>query len=198
VDADQARVAFLDISPDGRWIAMSPHKSGVRIWDRRSGELLPKLTGERETCRMAFSPDGRWLAISMARDFEFWEVGSWKQGRRILRDAAGRAAALAFSPDSRILAIASARHVVRLIDVETGEPVATLESSHPQYVAWLCFSPDGSHLAVACANHTIRVWNLRTMREQLAAMGLDWDLPPYPPATEMKPREPLTSQLLPE
>jgi tetratricopeptide (TPR) repeat protein len=28
---------------------------------------------------------------------------------------------------------------------------------------------------------TIQIWNLRAIREQLAAMGLDWDLPPYPP-----------------
>ena len=27
----------------------------------------------------------------------------------------------------------------------------------------------------------IRVWDLRLIREQLAKMGLDWDMPSYPP-----------------
>ena len=44
------------------------------------------------------------------------------------------------------------------------------------------FSPDGTRLAVMTSNHTIHVWDLRAIRQGLAEIGLDWDLPPYPPA----------------
>jgi hypothetical protein len=30
-------------------------------------------------------------------------------------------------------------------------------------------------------------WNLRTLRQGLCAIGVDWDLPPYPPSTESSP-----------
>jgi tetratricopeptide (TPR) repeat protein len=45
----------------------------------------------------------------------------------------------------------------------------------------LCFNQDGSLLAAATAHHLIQLWDLRKIRRQLATMGLDWDLPPYPP-----------------
>lgn len=40
--------------------------------------------------------------------------------------------------------------------------------------------------SVSPASH-LRVWNLPRVRERLAAMNLDWDLPPEPPAPEPKP-----------
>ena len=30
----------------------------------------------------------------------------------------------------------------------------------------------------------VQVWDLRRVRQGLAAIALDWDAPPYPPATE--------------
>jgi hypothetical protein len=41
-------------------------------------------------------------------------------------------------------------------------------------------SPDGTHVA-AGRDHIIHLWDLRRIREHLAARGLDWDAPPYPP-----------------
>jgi hypothetical protein len=43
-----------------------------------------------------------------------------------------------------------------------------------------CFTPDGTKLIVM--GDGLCVWDLRLIREQLLAMGLDWDWPPFPPA----------------
>jgi hypothetical protein len=40
-------------------------------------------------------------------------------------------------------------------------------------------SPEGSQLAACCSGHGFRIWDLHLIRQQLADMGLDWDLPPY-------------------
>src|SRR5262249_31160355 len=45
-------------------------------------------------------------------------------------------------------------------------------------------------------NHIIQVWDLRQIRQQLAAMGLDWDLPPYPPAAKTDAPGPLHARVL--
>jgi tetratricopeptide (TPR) repeat protein len=37
----------------------------------------------------------------------------------------------------------------------------------------------------------IQVWDLRSLRRQLAELGLDWDLPPYPPPDRKKEAGPL-------
>jgi hypothetical protein len=71
---------------------------------------------------------------------------------------------------------------LRLVDPETGREYARLEEPDQVRAAWLCFSPDGTQLLSVGAGRDawIRVWDLRAIRRQLATMGLDWDLPPYP------------------
>jgi tetratricopeptide (TPR) repeat protein len=61
--------------------------------------------------------------------------------------------------------------------------LATLTAPDPRGIEHLRFGPDGSRLAAVCTNRTVRVWDLRRIRGRLAEMGLDWDGPPYPPAS---------------
>ena len=54
------------------------------------------------------------------------------------------------------------------------------------------FSADDAQLALGTIDgHVIHDWDLWAVRERLAAMNLDWDLPPYPPAPAAENREPL-------
>jgi WD40 repeat protein len=86
----------------------------------------------------------------------------------------------AISPDDRwVVTGAYPGRAVKLWLVEpaTGRELATLEDPNPQMISCLCFSPDGSHLAVGCPTHLVQLWDLRLIRKQLAAMGLDWHQP---------------------
>jgi tetratricopeptide (TPR) repeat protein len=86
---------------------------------------------------------------------------------------------------------------VRLVDPATGREFARLPTVGQPF----CFSPDGSQLVTyARGAGAFHVWDLRLIRGQLADLGLDWDLPPYPPApseivkplrVEVLPAEPL-------
>jgi Tfp pilus assembly protein PilF len=90
---------------------------------------------------------------------------------------------LAFSKDGRMLAIAHSGQNVRLIDPDSAKEIATLSAPDPQIIMDLCFNEDGSLLAAATGHQQIQLWDLREIRRQLATMGLDWDLPPYPPSS---------------
>jgi len=57
--------------------------------------------------------------------------------------------------------------------------LATLEPLDPGELFDLRFSPDGRLLA-AVSTHAIHLWNLCLIRQQLAAMKLDWHLPSLP------------------
>jgi hypothetical protein len=70
----------------------------------------------------------------------------------------------------------------KLTHAGTGKLLGTIEPPRDVGCTTLRFSPDGTWLAVATGNHTIHVWNLRALRRGLAEIGLDWDLPAYPPA----------------
>jgi WD40 repeat protein len=178
----QGGVGYVAMSPDARWVATAIYlKDGVKIWDAL-GEFVRELP-VRGSSRVCFSPDGTWLVTGTAEEYRFWEVGSWHLKASISRErGAGRLPGhMCFTKDGKMLAIAHSRYVIKLIDTTTMQELATLEAPDASPLTWLCFSPDGSRLA-ATAYHRVILWDLRQIREQLAAMNLDWNLPPYPTA----------------
>jgi tetratricopeptide (TPR) repeat protein len=82
--------------------------------------------------------------------------------------------------------------VYRLVERATGRELARLEDPD-QLASAAKFTPDGTQLVVG-AKDGLRVWDLRRIRTELSKLGLDWDAPPYPPATE-GPVEPLEVQV---
>ncbi len=167
-------VRYLSVSPDGRWVATGKHHSaGVKVWEAPTGRLVKELPGGSR-CR--FTPDGRWLATDEA----LWTVDTWVRGPRGV-------GAWAFSPDGKLAADQAHAGVVRLVEVQTGLQLARLEGPDLDVAASLSFTPDGTRLLAP--GQGIHVWDLRALRRQLAALGLDWQQPAYPeaPVTPLVP-----------
>ena len=91
---------------------------------------------------------------------------------------------MSFSPDGRLLGVGGPT----LIDVSIGRQLATLDEAGQVPVV---FSRDGTQLVDALAGGSVHVWDLRLLREQLSAMGLDWDIPAYPPSSEPRNLPPI-------
>ncbi len=168
------------LSPDGRLAASraSSKSARIQIWNPRTGVLLTNLPA-RQMYAAAFSPDGRWLVCAAEEATIFWRTEDWSPRHRIPQalEAPGRAL-VAFSPDSRVAALSVSDREIRLTLVETGEDLATLPTG--RLLTSLAFSPGGDRLAAACEPGYFQLWNLRQLREELAAMNLDWPGPPLP------------------
>ena len=102
-------------------------------------------------------------------DTKQWDVATWTEVRRF---AGGH---FAFRPDSRLVAVNDAQlGEIRLLDTATGREVARLTGPEPTWYAPACFTPDGTRLVATAAGDTgLYVWDLRLIREQLKALGLD-------------------------
>jgi WD40 repeat protein len=173
------------LSPDAKWLALcSWHGSGVKVFGVQNGKLALSVP-EATNSGAVFSPDGQWLAVGTGREYQLWSVGSWQSGLRIARaETTDMPGPMAFAPDGRILAIVISWPLVRLIDVASDLELATLEAPDVDMIQTLSFSPDGTQLVVGSQSHRLHrlhVWDLRLIRRRLAAMGLDWDLPPFKP-----------------
>jgi serine/threonine protein kinase/WD40 repeat protein len=172
---DGGDVWGADISPDGRWVATGCHHStGVRVWDARSGKQVRELLGGYTMCGVGFSPDNKWLATT-GGGLRLWAVDSWEEGPKIGGGPFG------FSLDGKLLAVETGQGVLRLLDPGSAHEYARLEDPNQDRASSIAFSPDGSLLAVASGDgQAIHIWDLRAIRTQLAALGLDWSMPSLP------------------
>jgi serine/threonine protein kinase/WD40 repeat protein/tetratricopeptide (TPR) repeat protein len=183
-------------SPDGRWLATGNWQGhGAKVWNAHTGEVVCDLDlyePDEGAAWPAFSPDGKWLVVGTYGEHRFWEVGSWQKRHGFARANGTKAVArVAFTRDGKLLAVLHDVSEVRLLDPETGREFARLPAAGcPQ-----CFSADGSQLVTGGVRGGVfQVWDLRLIRRQLKELGLDWDLPAYPPPPE--PAKPLRVQVL--
>jgi hypothetical protein len=189
--------SVIAISPDGRWLASTPWWGDglLRVWDLQRDEKA--WTMPAPLCTVAFTPDSRSLMIGLAGEYQIREVGTWRLIHRIGRDSSELHGPAAFARDGSMMAIVPAIGQISLIGMSSFEYISTFtspasSSSEPQRIAALAFSPDGTRLAAACwTPHAVQLWDLRLIRCQLAAMGLDWDAPAFPAASARTPSGPL-------
>jgi WD40 repeat protein len=133
--------------------------------------------------RGEFSQDGTYLVVGSSEDYQVFDTQSWRRVFRVPRDRVGGGyGSIQFSPDGRLLAIILDQlRYIRLLETGSWQELASLEDSYP-----LCFSADGSQLATySDETKMIMVWNLRLVRRDLAAMGLDWETKATPAAYRM-------------
>ena len=164
--------SYVAVSPDGEWLIAGSQRSGAqirRLSDRLKVGDLPVSKGSY----LNFSPDGKWL-LTGSPPCKVWASGTWALHREL------GGTGLCFAPDSRLLAVLDEGQLIRLVEVETGRVIARLESPGRAAVTSAVFSPDGARLVLVAEHSPVHVWDLRALRKELAAMGLDWGAPAYP------------------
>jgi WD40 repeat protein len=155
-------VLDMAFSPDGRYIASTPDRFAIRLWEMRTNwyiyEIPTSFTGA-VNC-LAFSPDGRILATGHYDGFiRLWDVA---KGELLLQlSTEGVVERLAFSPDGTLLASGESYRgfAIRLWDLSSGQSLRSL-TGHSHAVDNLAFSPDGRLLASGSYDGSLHLWGV--------------------------------------
>jgi WD40 repeat protein len=176
--ANQPEAWFATFSPDGHWVVTtsSGHsasmKEDVKIWDAPTGKIVHAVdTGGAGMG--AFSADGRRLVANGGKGAQMIDVGTWAAGPELSKEIRDVGVYPVFSPDGKFLALTFGE-TVRLFRADTIEPVAILDPPTPLSSGRLRFKADSSQLAVLGSDGSLQLWDLRTLRQSLAELGLEW------------------------
>jgi WD40 repeat protein len=158
----------------------------VRLVDTQAGTTKKTIELDGMLRFVAFSPDGKTLAIAgqyapknllegpFERTIRLWDIEKGKVVKECKQELDAERVnetgntdglrAIAFSRDGKLLASADADWKVRVLDVETGKTLLTLDG-HTSVVWAVAFAPDGKTLVTGSHDKTARVWDAQTGRE---------------------------------
>lgn len=156
-------VLDLAYAPNSQFLAASPDRYAVRIWDLQrkvlAYSLLTSFTGAINS--LAYSPNGTMLASGgYDGEIQLWDTATGALIRTIQTGSVVES--LAFSPDGQVLASGGGFQdsEVRLWSPESGELLRSLDG-HSSGVNHLLFSWDGRMIASASYDGTLRLWGVR-------------------------------------
>ena len=149
-------VTSLLFSPDGRTLAAGSSRGRVRLWDLAAGTAASASGHEHGVQALSFSPDGETLASGSNNRASLWDVARGANTRTLHSDWSH---GVDLSPDGTLFAAGYQDGRVRLWQVATGKPLATLEG-HSHIVSRVLFSPDGDVLASSSQDGTVLLWDV--------------------------------------
>ncbi|HOC01264.1 MAG TPA: protein kinase [Verrucomicrobiota bacterium] len=166
----------VDLSGDGRWLALGDTNGSIQVWDFPSRRLATNLVFPNVWGFVVmFSPRGQYLnAGALASDGspvpKFWEVPTWRELSLKGINLTNLSGA-AFSPAKEgTFAFGYADGTVALWDIVTGRREAVFDSHLGENLR-LNFSADGKQLVAAELNGQIMAWDTATRQAAPLAGG---------------------------
>ncbi|MEL6489459.1 MAG: NACHT domain-containing protein, partial [Cyanobacteria bacterium J06621_3] len=150
----------VDISPDGKLIAVGDAYNVVQIWDTRSWQVLYLFQEHHSYIwSLKFSHDSKILASgSEDNTVKLWslETGACVQ---TLKGHCSGVWSVVYSPDCKTLASGSFDSTIKLWNVDDGKCQQTL-GGHEAGVRAVAYSQDGKTIASGSNDTTIKLWKV--------------------------------------
>ena len=154
------QVSGVDWSPKGDLVA-TVGVSATIIWSAANGQVVHRLIANHNLGdSAAFSADGTVLVTAG----KFGAVDVWDVASGTLRNRfhphSSRISSIVTSPTpgSTLVATAGVDHMIKLMDIATGDVVLTIPEDNA--VDAVAFSPDGKEIAAGGLDRTARIWDV--------------------------------------
>ncbi len=155
----------LDLSRDGRWLALGDTNGNIRVWDFPAHRLVANLVfPDAWIFAVQFSPQTGYLHcgafVSGGFNTKIWTVPDW---REVSLQGINRAnfRELDFSPDDRTVATGYEDGTAAWWDIVTRTRQAFFDCGGARRMR-VRFSPDGRRFATAGLNGVMTLWDVLT------------------------------------
>lgn len=177
----------FDLNPDGTQL-LAASDGELRLYDVKAGSERAVVNAPGAQ-HVWFASDGQTLCTIDGRTQTTWQLKreealaggeSWRlneqQKSALPVEGAEATAAIrtAVAPDGTRLNAILTNNVVRLLDARDGTPLADLTPPRPAPLRQVRVSHNGSTVAALTEAGHILLWNLQAIRQQLAALNLDF------------------------
>ena len=164
----KGQACTIDISPDGKWIAVGYINGTINVWNLQTQQLVKTLKTSLYSMEfLKFSPNNKYIVsgglesdrytTSDVNGFIMWELPSWQRKGEVLR---GHVENLVFSPDGKMCVNPADWSLygrgVEIWSTATGSPITSLWTD----VRDVSFSHDGNILATGGEDGILRLWEL--------------------------------------
>ena len=174
-------------SVGSRILGFTP-ESAPESWSTESQWVLERTIGSVEdpsvisdrVTALDFNPDGKSIAVgsgppSRSGEVVVFDVRSGRPVRDFGEVHSDTVLGLSFSPDGRRLASAAADKTIRLLDLNRGEVIRSLEG-HTHHVLSVAWQDDGQTIASASADQSVKVWNVETGEQRRTISGFSKEI----------------------
>jgi WD40 repeat protein len=153
-------------SPNEQWLAIfRPYFPELYVHHLNDFSAVTVLTNKEPIRQFQFSPSGNEVAVACRKGVEFWSTTTWQRTRQLTNFNH-----ILYSHDAQTFWLCTDYSTSSLYDARTVEPLLTL----PPNTRPMALSPDGRYLATIVNSRRIQLWDLNEARNQLRAIGLDW------------------------
>jgi WD40 repeat protein len=148
-------------SPDGRWLVGNGQKTGVWLWDLRTGKRVRTYRTEADFPEYTFSPDVTRLAVTGER-LHLYPLDS-EEAVEGFKGPEGRLVfAPRFAPDGKTLFAVEQDGTVLPVDAATGEEKEGLDAPEMNLRPPFALAPGGARVAAVDQSGGIRIWDPKT------------------------------------
>lgn len=158
VSAKSGETNVIHFTSDDKYAVTGMDKTGAKIWDMETGEMIKNLGHGQNTDGAAFSPDNKWIAVAHGRFCAVYSLWDYKKVAEFSVEK-WEVNAVDWSEDSSMFILGGDAHGVKVVRVSDWQVLHDIR--FPTFrVKSVTISPDSKYAAACGQNGLVCIYSI--------------------------------------